>query len=195
VTLILCLKTVVYAMDALELLLNRRSSSRLIEPAPAGEVLTAIIHAAMRAPDHGTLRPYRFILIEGDGRQRLSELMQRVAIDENRGEKALEKARKTPFKAPMIITVIAHCEAEHKVPRWEQIATACCAVQAMQMAAVAQGFGGIWRTGFWTSETAIRQAFGCREQDEIVGFLYLGTPQVQPIKVIQPDIAPFVSCF
>lgn len=182
-------------MDALTLLLNRHSVSRLIEPAPSGEVLTNIIHAAMRAPDHGSLRPYRFIIIEGEGRQRLSNLMQKIAIEENKEEKILEKAKKTPFKAPMIITVVAHCIENHKIPKWEQVATANCAVLSMQMAAVAQGFGGIWRTGFWTENQQIRHAFGCREHDELVGFLYLGTPQVQPLKVIQPDIAEFVSYF
>ena len=182
-------------MDALELLLNRHSVSRLTEPAPSGEALTNIIHAAMRAPDHGSLRPYRFIIIEGEGRQRLSDLMQKVAIEENKEEKILEKAKKTPFKAPMIITVVARCIENHKVPKWEQVATASCAVLSMQMAAVAQGFGGIWRTGFWTENQQIRLAFGCRKHDELVGFLYLGTPQVQPLKVIQPDITEFVRYF
>ncbi len=41
---------------------------------------------------------------------------------------------------------------------------------AMQMAAVAQGFGGIWRSGALTESPVVREAFGCREQDKIVGF-------------------------
>lgn len=182
-------------MKALELLLNRRSASRLAEPAPSGDVLNNIIYAGMRAPDHGGLQPWRFIIIEGEGRQRLSDLMQKVAIEQDKGEKILDKAKKTPFRAPMIITVVAHCSDNPKVPAWEQIATACCAVQSMQMAAVAQGFGGIWRTGFWTDDPQIRQAFNCREQDKIVGFLYLGTPLVKPSGVVAPDITPFISHF
>ncbi len=85
-------------------------------------------------------------------------------------EKAINKASQAPFRAPMIITVVAHCEINHKVPRWEQIASASCAVMAMQMAAVAQGFNGIWRSGVWTDDPQVREAFGCREQDAIVGF-------------------------
>lgn len=183
-------------MDALELLLNRRSAPRLNEPAPSGQALDNIFYAAMRAPDHGGLQPWRFIVIEGEGRQRLSELMQTVAIESDKGERALEKAQTTPFKAPLIIVVVAHCHVEVvKVPKWEQVATACCAVQAMQMAAVAQGFGGIWRTGFWTDEVLIRRAFNCREQDKIVGFLYLGTPIKETTKVLPPELTEFVSYF
>lgn len=63
-------------MDALELLVNRRSASRLAEPAPAGEQLENILRAGMRAPDHGTLQPWHFFIIEGEGRERFSQLLE-----------------------------------------------------------------------------------------------------------------------
>jgi len=183
-------------MDALELLVNRRSASRLTEPAPAGEALENILRAGMRAPDHGTLQPWRFIIVEDEGRDRLSQLLEQAARDKQLDEKAINKASQSPFRAPMIITVVAYCEPHPKVPRWEQIASASCAVMAMQMAAAAQGYNGIWRSGPWTDDAAVRQAFGCREQDAIVGFLYLGTPQLKSsTTVLPPDTAPFVSYF
>ena len=183
-------------MDALELLVNRRSASRLAEPAPSGEALDNILRAGMRAPDHGGLQPWRFIIVENEGRDRLSQLLEKAARDNQMDEKAINKASQAPFRAPMIITVVAHCEINHKVPRWEQIASASCAVMAMQMAAVAQGFNGIWRSGAWTDDPQVREAFGCREQDAIVGFLYLGTPQLKSsTTVVHPDTAPFVRYF
>ncbi len=42
-------------MDALTLLLNRRSASRLTTPAPQSDELQNILAAGMRAPDHGVL--------------------------------------------------------------------------------------------------------------------------------------------
>lgn len=183
-------------MDALELLVNRRSASRLAAPAPAGEVLDNILHAGMRAPDHGALQPWRFIIIENEGRDRFSALLEKASRDAQLDDKAIEKAKQAPFRAPMIITVVAHCEAHPKVPRWEQVVSAGCAVMAMQMAAAAQGFNGIWRSGAWTDDEAVRQAFGCRPQDAIVGFLYLGTPQLKSsTTILTPDSAPFVSYF
>lgn len=183
-------------MDALDLLINRRSASRLAEPAPAGEVLQNILHAGLRAPDHGTLQPWRFIIVENEGRERFGKLLEQVARDSNLDEKAIEKSATAPFRAPMIITVVAHCEEHAKVPHWEQLVSAGCAVMAMQMAAVAQGFNGIWRSGPWTDHPSVREAFGCREQDAIVGFLYLGTPQLKAnTTVVAPDTAQFVSYF
>lgn len=182
-------------MDALELLINRRSVSRLIEPAPKKDVLQNIFYAGMRAPDHGAMQPWRFVVIENEGLERLSHVFLQAVTEDGGDEAAKEKAHNAPFRAPLILAVIALCEDNPKVPKWEQIVAAGCAVHAMQMAAVAQGFGGIWRTGSLTHHAAVRNAFHCREQDEIVGFLYLGTPKVCPVKVPPPDISAFVSVF
>ncbi|MDR3434717.1 MAG: NAD(P)H nitroreductase [Rouxiella aceris] len=183
-------------MDALDLLLHRRSASRLAAPAPSGESLQNIIRAGMRAPDHGALQPWRFVIVENDGLIRFSHLLKSAAEHDGMDEKAIEKATQAPLRAPQIITIIAHCKESAKVPQWEQVVSAGCAVQAMQMAALAQGFNGIWRTGAWTDHPAVRQAFACAETDKIVGFLYLGTPQLKAsTQVIPVDSAAFVSYF
>ena len=182
-------------MLALDLLLNRRSSSRLQAPAPSGEALENIIRAGMRAPDHGALQPWRFTLIQDAGLQRFNDLLVQVAQEDGEPAEVIDKSRNAPFRAPLIIAVVAHCTEHHKVPHWEQVLSAGCAVQAMQMAAFAQGFGGIWRSGKWCEDARIKAAFDCREQDEIVGFLYLGTPLIAPQKVKSPDISPFIRQF
>lgn len=183
-------------MDALELLITRRSASRLVEPAPTVEQLQNILRAGMRAPDHKTLQPWQFFVIEGEGRERFSAVLEKGAIAAGSDEKAQEKARSAPFRAPLIITVVAKCEENDKVPLWEQEMSAGCAVMAMQMAAIAQGFGGIWRSGALTESAVVREAFDCRPQDKIVGFLYLGTPQLKASTTINlADPSAFVRYF
>lgn len=102
-------------MDALELLINRRSASRLAEPAPTGEQLQNILRAGMRAPDHKSMQPWHFFVIEGEGRERFSALLEQGAIAAGSDDKAIDKARNAPFRAPLIITVVAKCEENHKV--------------------------------------------------------------------------------
>lgn len=183
-------------MDALELLVNRRSASRLTEPGPDGEALTHILQAGLRAPDHGALQPWRFILIDGEGRERFSQLLEQSALSDGLDEKAVLKAKDAPFRAPLIITVVAHCEDHPKVPIWEQQMSAGCAVMAMQMAALAQGYNGIWRTGPWTDHPSVRRAMSCRDQDKIVGFLYIGTPQLKAPALVAPsELGTFVRHF
>ncbi|ENU1225661.1 NAD(P)H nitroreductase [Providencia rettgeri] len=183
-------------MDALTLLLNRRSASRLTTPAPQGEELNNILAAGMRAPDHGALKPWHFVVMQNEGIKRFSQLLEKAAIEGQLGAEVEEKARNAPFRAPLIITVIAKLKEHPKVPQWEQLVAASCTVQAMQMAAVAQGFGGIWRSGAWTEDAVVRAGLGCGDNDRIVGFLYLGTPELKaPTKVQTPDMTGFVSHF
>lgn len=180
-------------MEALDLLLNRRSVGRLQAPAPEGKVLENIIKAGLRAPDHAGLTPWRFVIAEGKGLQKLSDILLRAALAENSEEAVLEKVRNAPFRAPMVITVIAKVTPHQKVPPLEQYLSAGCAVQAMQMAAVAQGYQGFWRSGAWMFHPEVHQAFGLEGDDEIVGFLYLGTPALTPMKVPERDLSQFVE--
>lgn len=180
-------------MDALELLLNRRSIAKLSAPAPTGPVLENILRAGLRAPDHANLTPWRFVVAEGEGLNTLSSILVKAAKTEESDAAVIEKLKNAPFRAPMVITVIAKVTPHDNVPAIEQHISAGCAAQAMQMAAVAQGFQGFWRSGKWMFHEEVRQAFGLTGDDEIVGFLYIGTPGCSPMTVPERDLQQFVE--
>ncbi|WJG11087.1 NAD(P)H nitroreductase [Aliiglaciecola sp. LCG003] len=163
-------------MQAIDLLLNRRSQPRLAEPAPQGEALDNIMQAALRAPDHKCLTPWKFVVCQGRGLTKLGTIFEQAAINSDLDDKQVERAPQLPLRAPMVIVAIAKYQQHDKVPWVEQVASAACAVHAMQMAAVAQGFGGVWRTGDYAQNDEVKCAFYLEEKDEILGFLYLGTP-------------------
>lgn len=180
-------------MDALELLLNRRSIAKLAAPAPEGEVLENIVRAGLRAPDHAALTPWKFVISQGEGLQKLADILVAAAKRQDEAPSVIEKLSKAPFRAPMVITVIAKVTPHEKVPAIEQVLSAGCAVQAMQMAAVAQGFQGFWRSGKWMFNPDVKAAFNLQGDDEIVGFLYLGTPGCTPMKVPHRNVSQFVE--
>ncbi|KJY72697.1 NAD(P)H nitroreductase [Vibrio nigripulchritudo] len=180
-------------MEALDLLLNRRSIAKLSVPAPEGEALQNIIKAGLRAPDHAGLTPWRFVISQGEGLAKLADILVSAAEAENSEEAVIEKLKNAPFRAPMVITVIAKVTENEKVPALEQYLSAGCAVQAMQMAAVAQGFQAFWRSGSWMFHPKVHEAFGLEGKDEIVGFLYVGTPGCTPMKVPERDLSQFVE--
>lgn len=167
-------------MDALDLLLNRMSLPRLKAPAPSGEELENIKRAALRAPDHAALAPWRFIVCQGAGLKKLGDIFEQAAIEADLSERDIERAPQLPKRAPMVIVAICQHQEHPKVPWIEQVASTACAVHAMQMAAIAQGFQGIWRTGSYATLDAVKSALNLKEQDEIVGFLYLGTADCVP---------------
>lgn len=182
-------------MEALDLLLNRVSVPRLIEPAPDAAQREILFSAALRAPDHGQLRPYRFLTVEGDARDRMGHLLAQ-ALTEGGGEpdqKALEKARVGPLRAPLVVVVVARLQDHFKVPKKEQAITAGCAAHGVLLAAYALGIGAVWRTGELAYSPHVAQGLGLAADEEIIGFLYLGTPQNPPREATKPALGAFVS--
>ncbi len=170
-------------MDAIELLLTRQSCPRLVEPGPNEAQLKTILDAGARVPDHGGLAPWEFIIAQGEGLGRLGEIFVDAAIHNDANEATQAKALSMPLRAPMVIVVAAKPIEHGKVPELEQVIAAGCATMAMQQAAFALGLGAIWRTGSVAFDPKVHQNLGLGEKDQIVGFLYIGTPVVNaPLK-------------
>jgi nitroreductase len=121
-------------MDALDALLNRVSAPRLCEPAPDAGQRELLFRAALRAPDHGQLRPWRFLTIEGAAREQLGELLAQ-ALPADASPEALNKARAMPLRAPLLVVVIARVHEHPKVPAQEQVIAAGCAAHGILLAA------------------------------------------------------------
>ncbi|MDG6894071.1 NAD(P)H nitroreductase [Volucribacter amazonae] len=182
-------------MDSLTLLTSRRSEKKLVAPAPNAQQLEKMFQAALHVPDHGKLRPYRFIIIEKQGLSKLVELLKQAVVELDLGEERIKKAESFADKAPMIIAVVAKIDhSVKKVPGWEQMLTAGCATYALQLAANAQGFANVWVTGPWIEAEALRQAFGCQEQDKIVALMMVGSEQEKCEREIKSlDTKEFIS--
>lgn len=165
-------------MEALQALTSRVSVAVLDAPGPTPEQLESLLQAALRAPDHGLVRPWRFIVIDGDDRARFGDILCRAkqAMDPDVLPADLEKLARKPFRAPMILVAVAEVDKSHRVPVLEQIVSTGAAVQNIMVAAHAMGLGAMWRTGALASHPSVKQALGFAEKDEIVGFVYLGTP-------------------
>lgn len=174
-------------MDAIELLLTRQSTPRLTTPAPDASQLKVILDAAIRVPDHGALAPWEFIIATGEGLETLADIFVDAAKASGADEDFVHKAKGMPMRAPMVITVVAKTQVHPKVPVLEQQIAAGCATMAMQQAAFALGLGAVWRTGDFAFDANVNAALGLKADDQIVGFLYIGTPAVAAPKKPQRD--------
>jgi len=179
-------------MDTLVALTSRQSvpPAFLAGPAPDGAALERILTAGASAPDHGKLRPWRFILIRGAARERLGEVFVEALRrrEPDPPESALDQERSRPLRAPLLIAVAATVDPDHpKIPAIEQILSAGAAVQNMLLAAHAEGFGAKWVTGANAYDDHVKAALGLAAADRLVGFVYLGTVDGEPPKVPHAD--------
>jgi nitroreductase len=164
-------------MDALDLLMSRDSALKLDAPGPTEEELDRIFASAVRAPDHGRLRPWRFVVIPADKRTRFGEVMADAMRrrDPGASAEALQRERDKAMRAPVIVAVAARVQKGHRIPEIEQIASASAAAQMIMLAAPALGYGAMWKTGDPAYDPGVKQALGLEPTDDIIGFLYLGT--------------------
>lgn len=184
-------------MDALTLLEQRVSSPQLGDIAPSEAQLQRMFAAALRAPDHGALRPWRFLTVGGDDRLRLGELFLQAALAQ---EPQLSDARQQrmlqmPLRAPLLVVVIGCPKPHPKIPEIEQLLSAGVAAQNMLLSAFAQGIGGIWRTGEMAYDAQVKQGLGLTDSEQLVGFLYLGSQpeRLKPVPVL--DSSDFVQAW
>ncbi|WP_127091088.1 nitroreductase family protein [Aquabacter cavernae] len=165
--------------DAIDLLLTRRSTRILdfAEPGPSADQLNTLLTIAARVPDHGKLAPWRFIVLEGEGRARagaaLADIVARKEPDAGEKRMAFELERFT--RAPVVITVVSRAAPHVKIPEWEQTLSAAACAQNLLVAAAALGFGATWLTEWPAYDADGRAALGLSEAERIVGFVYVGT--------------------
>ena len=173
--------------ELLHFLQNRNSAPRLCEPAPSDPELDEMVRAAIRAPDHAWLRPWRFLSVSGERRFAFGDLLVDSLLKRNpqTDEAARLKAQKSALRAPLVVVVIATVQAHPKVPAMEQRLSAGCAAHSILLAAEAMGYAGVWRTGDVASDRQFMTSLGLASNEEIIGFLYIGTRD-GPAKTVPP---------
>ncbi len=149
-------------MDAIECIMTRRSSGRLVEPAPSAGDLDALLRAAMAGPDHGRLRPWRFVVVRGPGLERLGEVFAKAhaAREPTVPAAELERTRGKPLRAPLIV------------------------------AAHALGYGCMWRTGWYGEAPEVRDHLGLSDEESVMAWVYLGTEPEGTRPPPRPDTDP-----
>ncbi len=173
---------------------NRNSHPRLVAPAPADADLDAILAAGLRAPDHGRLRPWQFLIVEDEALERLGQIFEQALLLTNPEASDAErtKARGAPLRAPLIIAGLLKPKSHPKIPRQEQVAAVACALHGMLLAAEALGYAGMWRTGSYARDPWVLRELGAAPEDEVIGFLYLGTAEGVAKPIDRPAIADYV---
>jgi nitroreductase len=174
--------------ETLALLAQRRSSSPrdLTEPAPEGEQLQDLLRLAARAPDHGKLFPWRFIILKGAAKAALADRFEALAKERPDSDKAagvLFKLRLPPLAVLVVSRVV-----ESNIPAWEQQLSAGAVCQNLVLAGTAMGYGVNWITDWYSFDPRATALLGIQSNEQIAGVMLIGTPTEAPLERARPDI-------
>jgi nitroreductase len=165
-------------MDALEAILTRHSVPKVRAVPVPRELIEQLLLAAVQAPNHFRVRPWRFFVLQGEARSRLGDAMARglkIRHPETT-EQASEVERAKAYRAPVIIAVAVDPPAEPKVIEFENILAAAAAVENILIAANALGLGAMWRTGPAAYDPEVKALFGLQPEQHLAAFVYVGYP-------------------
>jgi nitroreductase len=164
--------------DALELLKARRSVKprEMTGPAPSPAELETILTIGARVPDHGKLAPWRFIIFEGEARERAGDVIAKVFAKKNPQASAadIEIEKKRLTDAPLVIAVVSFTRPHPKVPPWEQQLSAGASAMNIVTAATALGYGACWLTGWFAFDRDVLDGLGLKADEKIAGFIHIG---------------------
>jgi len=166
-------------MDVFEAIYNRHSQGK-IKPDPlARGLIEKLLSAAVQAPNHYKVRPWRFVVLTGDSRNRLGDVFAASQLDRkpDLAPDALAKIQALPFRAPVVIAVGVDKPVEEKVLEIENIAAVAAACQNLLLAAQAEGLAVKWRTGEWARDAKVKEFLGFSADQHLIAFLYIGYPE------------------
>lgn len=182
-------------MDIVEFLKGRGSTPWRVlgEPGPSEEEIREFLAAAVTAPDHGAIRPWRFIVVRGEAREALARVFTEALLQRqpDANDATIEKDWDRMRRVPLLIVVAASITEHPKVPPSEQLVSAGLAAQAILLAAQAKGYGGVILTGDHAYDPTVKTALGLKDKHQIVAFVYIGTPEGEMRPKKRPDAAKF----
>ncbi|MGR3492853.1 MAG: nitroreductase family protein [Shimia sp.] len=172
----------------LAFLLTRRSRpwQMLSKPVPNAGTLATLLTAAARAPDHGKLEPFRFIVLSEAALRRLAPAARTRAEAEGQDP---DKAAKYLEHGHLAVAVVESPKPSDKIPAIEQTYAAACACYGLLNAALAAGWGANWLSGWATHDrTFCKEQLNLEDHERIVGLVFLGTAKEKPPERPRPDI-------
>jgi nitroreductase len=180
-------------MEALNNILNRVSARELSSPHPNADEMELIYKAALRAPDHAWLRPSTFIEVKDEALDRLSKIFVKYGKSlPDISDEILKKYQNAPYRAPMIIILVNTVKEHPKVPAIEQKLSTATAAQNIMLALNAMNYSSIWRTGKFAFNKMVQTELGLESNQEILGYLYIGTETGKKKEIPSLDIDKFV---
>lgn len=169
-------------MELQQAIRQRRSIGKVLDLPVEKEKIERILESAVWAPNHHHTEPWKFFVMTGEGRRVLGSAYANAALDALDGMEAEEKEKRLAreeakaMRSPVVIAAACSPSTNPRVIRSEELAAVHCAVQNMLLTAHEEGLGAVWRSGEPMQHPAMKSAFGLKNGEELVGFIYIGYP-------------------
>jgi nitroreductase len=164
--------------DLLDLLALRYSvgPKYLAPPGPSVGQWARAAELALRAPDHGGLRPFRLVVVGEGQREALAKLFATGALQRGLGAEEVQRASARAFNGPGLAALVARVRDDvPDVPPHEQWVCVGAALMNAMNALHLMGFGAKALSGASVSDPAVHAAF-CGPGERLANWIIAGRP-------------------
>ena len=181
----------------LDYLRSRKSLplTMMSEPGPSASELRDMLEIAARAPDHGRLEPWRFIVYRDEAGRAIGEKLA-IRAQEINGptpDDQVERERNRLRRAPVAIGVVSAIKQSDKIPAWEQFLSAGAVAMNLVHAANAFGYKANWVTGWYSDDEKGRAILGLSPEERMAGIVHIGSSDREIAERPRPDIDSLIS--
>lgn len=184
------------SQETIDLLLTRRSLSAklMVAPAPTPDELETILRCGMRVPDHKKLAPWQIQVVQGDARVEVGQIFADVFKKNNptASQEQVQSEANRPMRAPLLLIVSTRI-TNQKVPRIEQVLSGGAVCQNLIIATNALGYYAQWVTEWVAFDEDVKQRLGIDAEDEILGYIYIGSAEEAPTERERPNFDDIVT--
>ncbi len=169
---------------------------RLVAPGPSEAQLAWMLTAAAQAPDHGRVRPWRFILIPSERRSELGQAFAQALRERDplADAQALQAAHDKAQRAPcLMVAVVREPGPGDAIALTERLLSLGCALQNLMLAAQAQGFGSGLTSGQAMQSPPLRKLLALASNEQAVCFVNVGTVSAHKPPRARPEVAEIFS--
>lgn len=167
----------------LQFLKTRRSTPtpNITGPGPTTNELTDILSIGLRTPDHGKIEPWRLVVIEGEAKKNLAKKLahnfanEKHTLNTKQQEKLNQIITHTFVDVPVIIYVISSIDKQSHIPANEQLLSAGAVCMNILWAVKAYNYAANWISGWFAYSEQTKQTIGIKENEEVVGVIFIGT--------------------
>jgi len=180
--------------NVISFLHTRRSvvAKKMLPVAPSQSDLDAIIDCGLRVPDHANVQPWQLVILRGDSRKQFDEqtVLKAALADASEPltdlQQQLESSRMQ--RSGVVIAVLSTPVSPHKIPVWEQQASAAAVCTHLLLAAQSLDYAAQWITEWLANHKSIIAALGGDPAtDRVAGFIHIGKKEEEPKERNRPE--------
>lgn len=179
-----------------EAIRGRRSNLNVNHERPIPrEVIEELAGLAVQAPNHYRTNPWRFVVLTGQARARLGDLVAGILAGRPDAKDAVVERQRAQFLRAPTVLIVASAGDPDPIKDFENKHAVAAGIENVLVGATAMGLASAWKSGPAMTDpevsAAVKGALGLAAEDEIVGVVYLGYPVAAPGSITRP--APHVT--